>query len=134
LQEKGYLYGYHLFPHDIKVREYAIGGRSRFEIVLSLGLGGDSLIVPDHSVADGIAGVRSIIPISWFDDERCELGIDALRSYHVQMAPSGATVRDAPAHTWASHAADGMRMFAMGLHLTTSWAPGAFKRNVKGIV
>jgi len=27
-----------------------------------------------------------------------------------------------------------MRYFSMGLHLTTAWAPGAFKRNVKGIV
>ena len=134
LQEKGYLYGFHLFPHDIKVREYAIGGRSRFEIVLSLGLGGDALIVPDQSPADRIAGVRSVLPISWFDDERCELGIDALRSYHVQQSPHGATVRDAPAHTWASHAADAIGYFAMGLHLTTAWGPGAFKRNVKGIV
>jgi phage terminase large subunit len=133
LQERGYLYGYHLFPHDIKVREFGTG-RSRFETILSLQLPGDALIVPDHAVADGISGVRSVIPISWFDEEKCELGIDALRSYHVQMAPSGATVRDAPAHTWASHAADAMRYFAMGLHLTTAWGPGAFKRNAKGIV
>ena len=133
LQEKRYLYGYHLFPHDIKARELGTG-RSRFEIILSLQLPGDALIVRDHSIADGIAGVRSVIPISWFDEEKCELGIDALRSYHVQGAPTGMTVRDAPAHTWASHAADGMRYFAMGLNLTTSWAPGAFKRNAKGVV
>ena len=133
LTAKKYNYGYHLFPHDIKVREMGTG-RSRFEIVLSLDLPGDALIVPDHSVADGIAGVRSVIPIAWFDQERCELGIDALRSYHVQAAPTGATVRDAPAHTWASHACDAIRMFAMGLHLTTAWAPGAIKRNIKGIV
>jgi phage terminase large subunit len=133
LQEKGYLYGYHLFPHDIKVREFGTG-RSRFETILSLQLPGDPLIVPDHSVADGISGVRTVLPVSFFDEEKCELGIDALRSYHVQMAPSGATVRDAPAHTWASHAADAMRYFAMGLHLTTAWGPGAFKRNAKGIV
>jgi phage terminase large subunit len=131
LQEKGYLYGHHLLPHDIKIRELGTG-RSRFETLLSLGL--EPLVVPDHSIADGISGVRSIIPIAWFDEEKCELGIDALRSYHVQVAPSGATVRDAPAHTWASHAADAMRYFAMGLHLTTAWAPGAIRRNVKGIV
>src|SRR4051812_321038 len=131
LLEKGYLYGHHLLPHDIKLRELGTG-RSRFETLLSLGI--EPLVVPDHSVADGIAGVRSVISISWFDEEKCELGIDALRSYHVQMASSGMTVRDAPAHTWASHAADSMRYFSMGLHLTTAWAPGAFKRNVKGIV
>jgi len=131
LQEKGYLYGHHLLPHDIKMRELGTG-RSRFETLLSLGI--EPLIVPDHSVADGIAGVRSVIPIAWFDQTKCELGIDALRSYHVQMAPSGATVRDAPAHTWASHAADAMRYFAMGLHLTTAWSPGAIRRNVKGII
>jgi phage terminase large subunit len=131
LKDKGYLYGHHLLPHDIKLRELGTG-RSRFETLLSLGV--EPLVVPDHSIADGISGVRSVLPISWFDEEKCELGIDALRSYHVQMAPSGATVRDAPAHTWASHASDAMRYFAMGLHLTTAWAPGAFRRNVKGIV
>ena len=85
-KRRSYLYGYHLLPHDIKVRELGTG-RSRFETLLSLGL--EPLIVPDHSIADGIAGVRSVIPISWFDEEKCELGIDALRSYHVQQAPSG---------------------------------------------
>jgi len=131
LQEKGYLYGFHLLPHAIKIRELGTG-RSRFETLLSLGL--EPMVVPDHSIADGISGVRSVIPISWFDEAKCELGIDALRSYHVQTAPTGMTVRDAPAHTWASHAADAMRYFAMGLHLTTAWAPGALRRNVKGIV
>jgi phage terminase large subunit len=131
LQEKGYLYGHHLLPHDIRIRELGTG-RSRFETLLSLGL--EPLIVPDHSIADGIAGVRSIIPIAWFDEEKCELGIDALRSYHVQTAATGATVRDAPAHTWASHAADAMRYFAMGLSLTVAWAPGPFKRRVKGVI
>jgi len=131
LQEKGYLYGSHLLPHDIKIRELGTG-RSRFETLLSLGL--EPLVVPDHGIADGISGVRSIIPIAWFDEAKCELGIDALRSYHVQTAPTGMTVRDAPAHTWASHACDAMRYFAMGLHLTTAWSPGALRRNVKGII
>ena len=131
LQEKKYLYGHHLLPHDIRIRELGTG-RSRFETLLSLGV--EPLIVPDHSVADGIAGVRSIIPIAWFDEHKCELGIDALRSYHVADSPQGNTVRDAPAHTWASHGADAMRYFAMGLSLTVAWAPGAIKRRVKGIV
>ena len=131
LQGRGYLYGSHLLPHDIKIRELGTG-RSRFETLLSLGL--EPLVVPDHGIADGISGVRSIIPIAWFDEAKCELGIDALRSYHVQTAPTGMTVRDAPAHTWASHACDAMRYFAMGLHLTTAWSPGAIRRNVKGII
>jgi hypothetical protein len=36
LQEKGYLYGFHLLPHDIKLRELGTG-RSRFETLMSLG-------------------------------------------------------------------------------------------------
>ena len=133
LQGKKYLYGHHLLPHDIKARELGTG-RSRFETLLSLELPGDLLIVPDHAVADGISGVRTVLPISWFDEEKCELGIDALRSYHVAVQPQGGTVRDAPAHTWASHAADSMRYFAMGLGLTTSWTPGPFRRRVKGVI
>jgi hypothetical protein len=131
LQRKPYVYSHHLMPHDIKVREYSTG-RTRFETAMSLGI--EPMVVPDHAPADGIAGVRSIIPMAWFDAEKCELGIDALRSYHVQPSPQGMTVRDAPAHTWASHGADAMRYFAMGLHLTGTWAPGAIRRNVKGVI
>jgi hypothetical protein len=133
LQEKKYLYSHHLLPHDVKVMELGTG-RSRLEILLSLQLGGDILIVPDHSPSDGIAAVRSVIPMAWFDQTKCELGIDALRSYHVATTPKGDTVRDAAAHTWASHGADAMRYFAKGFGLTTSWSPGPFKRNVKGLV
>jgi hypothetical protein len=52
------------------------------------------------------------------------------------VASSSTWQRQRPglAHTWASHASDAMRIFAMGLHLTTAWAPGAIKRNIKGIV
>jgi phage terminase large subunit len=132
LQEKKYLYGHHLFPHDVKVRELGTG-RSRFETLLSLDL--EPMVVPDHHIADGISGVRTLLPLSWFDKDKCERGIDALRAYHVAQSPVGLTVRESPAHTWASHGADAARTFAMGLHLTTPWGtPGPIKRRIKGIV
>lgn len=133
LAAKGYTYLAHIFPHDIKLRELGTG-RSRFEVALSLKMGGDILIAPDHSPADGIQAVRTLLPMAWFDKDKTVLGLDALRSYHAAPQPHGNTVRDAPAHTWASHGSDALRTLATGLHFTVAWAPGALKRRVKGVV
>jgi phage terminase large subunit len=53
LQEKGYLYGHHLLPHDIKMRELGTG-RSRFETLLSLGI--EPLIVPITALQMALRG------------------------------------------------------------------------------
>jgi hypothetical protein len=70
--------------------------------------------VPVSNVNDGINAVRQLLDQSWIDDQRCERGLNALRSYRREWSDKLQTFRDAPLHDAASHGADALRTFACG--------------------
>jgi phage terminase large subunit len=103
-------WGPHLLPHDIQAREIS-SGKSRLETLRSLGL--DKIeVVPIHAVMDGINAARRMLPKCWFDVERCERGIEALRQYRVEYDDKNRVFRKNPLHNWASHGADAFRQGA----------------------
>lgn len=112
LREKPYVYGEHLWPHDGGVRELG-SGVSREETANSLGL--RPRVCALQSVDDGINAVRLLLPRSWFDADKCERGIEALRQYRADYDEKGQTLKPRPVHDWASHPADAMRTGAMNL-------------------
>lgn len=77
---KDYRYGTHYFPHDIKVREWGAGARSRLETVRGLGLKNIRVGVPNDEDAR-ISAVRRILPIMAFDRDGTDLGVKRLRNY-----------------------------------------------------
>ena len=106
-----YTYGAHYAPHDIKVREYT-SGTSRLETARKMGIKFE--IAPNESREDGIEAVRQIIPVCWFDEEKCKKGIDALRNYHKVWDDVHKVHRNSPAHDWSSNASDAFRYMALG--------------------
>jgi len=112
LDAKGYKYGKHLAPHDIKVRELG-SGKSRLEIACSLGI--DFTVVSDIGVMDGIDAARAIIPRCWFDRTNCTAGIEALKQYRKEYSDRLSTFSKTPLHDWSSHGADAFRILAVGL-------------------
>lgn len=110
LQQRGYLYGKHYGPHDIKVRELG-SGKSRWEIARELGITFD--VVPSISVADGISAARLTIPRMYFDATKCAAGLDALRQ-HREKIDQKRNVSMGPLHDWTSHAADAFRYLCIG--------------------
>jgi hypothetical protein len=120
LKEKKYIYERHLVPHDAKVRELGVrDGRARIDSARLLGLNME--LVPDIGLGDGINATRILIPKLWFDREKCELGIEGLKSYtraksRELVDPNGNPVyTEAPAKGWPNHPADALRMGAVGL-------------------
>ena len=113
LREKGYTYGDHYLPHDVKVREMS-SGRSRLEMLRSLGLT-QTMVVPKLSVEDGINAVRSILPRCWFDASRCARGIEALRQYRTDFDATTQTFKSRPLHDWTSHPCDAFRYLAVSM-------------------
>ena len=111
LQERGYIYGRHVAPHDINVGEWGTG-LNRLEVADSLGIRFD--VTAQTSVMDGIEAVRNMLPRCVFDAEKCDDGLKALRSYRKEWDEHRATWKTEPRHDWASHAADAMRTGAMG--------------------
>ena len=111
VREKDYLYGSHIAPHDIKVREMGTG-KSRWEVAQQLGLRFE--ICKNVQIDDGIEAARTIIPRCYFDEKRCNLLIEALRQYRKDFDEKRQVYRDKPLHDWTSHAADAFRYLALG--------------------
>ncbi len=125
LDDKGYKYGTHIAPHDIRVRELGTG-KSRLEIARGLGIRFD--IAPNIPVQDGINAVRTILPSCWFDAERCSPGIDSLSHYRREFNEHMNDFATKPKHDWTSHAVDAFRYFAVGFR-----QPGSGVRPLKAI-
>jgi len=111
LEAKDYRYGRHILPHDAEARELGTGV-SRTETLTKLGLRNID-IIGQQEVADGINAVRLMLSRCWFDTDRCERGIEALKQYRREWDGKRQVWRERPLHDWASHAADAFRYGAL---------------------
>lgn len=111
-EERGWIYGEHIGPHDLKVREWGNEAQRRVDTAAALGI--EFTVCPDHTVADGIEAVRNTLGRCWFDAERCADGIKALDSYRKEWDEVRGTYRQRPLHDWASHPADAFRTGVVG--------------------
>ena len=108
---KGYTYQNHYAPHDIEVRELG-SGKSRMEIARSLGI--NFKLCPNLPIDDGIEAARTIFSRCWFDQTKCDRGIQALKNYKKDWDEKNKTFRNNPKHDWSSHGADAFRYLAIG--------------------
>ena len=109
-QEDGYVYGRHFFPWDVKVHELS-AGKTRKDTLRELGINAEP--AKKLSVADGIDAVRARLSMCWFDKDRCERGINALKSYTKEWNDERQVFKTTPLHNWASHGADAFRTLAV---------------------
>lgn len=129
LNEKGYIYGDHILPHDVRVRELG-SGKSRLEILDALGVR-QVTIAPSLSLDDGIQSLRLFLATAWFDKDKCKLGLEALRQYRRSYDERQKTWRGRPEHNWTSHAADSARYMALGYRPSAGLAASP-RRRLKG--
>jgi len=114
LKDKPYTYDYHILPHDADDREWGNNATSRQDVLKSLGVR-PLRVLKRASVDDGINSVRVILPACYFDQRKCERGLNALRQYQKRWDEKLKTFSSAPLHDWTSHAADAFRYLAQGL-------------------
>jgi phage terminase large subunit len=110
LAEKGYTYGQHWAPHDIAVREFS-NGRSRIETARAMGI--NFMTCPNISLDDGIHAVKMLFSRCWFDEFRCDKGINALRNYRKSYNAALQEFKGTPVHDWASNGSDAFRYLAV---------------------
>lgn len=97
---KPYSYGKHYLPHDARAKTLAAQGKSIIEqLAEHLGIN-NMAIVPDLSVQDGIQAARMMLPLTWFDAERCREGVEALRQYRREYDEDKKAFRQTPVHNW----------------------------------
>lgn len=110
-RELGYVYGDHLAPWDIQVRELGTG-KSRLEIARTMGI--NFRVARKLPLDEGINAVRMMLPMCWFDANKTKHLRDALMSYSKAWDAKNRCWKDKPRHDWSSHDADAMRTLAVG--------------------
>lgn len=115
-------YGEHFLPHDVKVREWGAGGRTRALTLMALG------VKPIHVGAqqgpvERINAARRLLPLTRFNrTKRVMLGVSRLRRYCRRMSDSlGAYT--GPLHDQNSHGADAFGEYAINCELVIPKPP-----------
>lgn len=114
IQQKDYVYGKHIAPHDIRVKEFG-SGMTRWETAKHLGI--TFTIAPDLSVEDGIEAVRRSLGKIWID-RSCSNFIKAVENYRQEYDHKRKVYKDFPLHDWSSHWADCLRYLCISLPKT----------------
>lgn len=118
LDERGYRYGEHYAPHDIKHRELGSGGQSRLDLAAKgFDINGKRVkinfrVVPIKRVDDGIEDVRRCLDRCYFLESTTREGVKCLESYRKEWNDKLGCFRDSPLHDWSSHTADAFRYLA----------------------
>lgn len=115
-----YKYGLHYLPHDVKVREWGAGARTRIETLIALG------VKPIHKGAalgpeERINATRALLPFVKFNrTSRVMLGVNRLRRY-ARKRNEQMKIWMGPAHDDNSHGADAFGEYAVnrGKHIVT---------------
>jgi len=100
LNQKDYIYGKHIAPHDIGVKEFG-SGMTRLEKAKQLGI--QFTIAPSISIEDGIESVRSTLPKMWIDEQKCEKLLKSLNNYRQEFDNKKRVYKPRPLHDWSSH-------------------------------
>ena len=127
---KGYSYGHDFVPHDAKVREMGTG-RTRIETMIQLGL--KPRLVPMHKLEDGINAARQTLARCWFDEDRCQGGLERLRQYKAKWDDDKKCFSDEPLHDWTSHTSDAFRYLSMAWRELAGAQPAPKRAKLLGV-
>ena len=114
IDQKPYVYGKHIAPHDIKVQEFG-SGLTRIEKARQLGI--NFTVAPDLSIEDGIEAVRSALSRIWIDESNKQF-LKALENYRQEYDIKRKVYKNHPLHDWSSHWADCLRYLCISLPKT----------------
>jgi len=110
LQQKGYVYGTHIFPHDANARE--LSGNTFAQQARNYNL--EFIVLERSGLLDGINLVRATMSKMWFDKVKCKDGLIALGAYKKRWNTQIGGFTSEPVHDFASHAADSLRYLCQG--------------------
>lgn len=110
VQDKPYTYGTHWFPHDVEQHELGTGRRLIDLARLKLR---NVQVVSRLAFQDGLHATRMLLPLCYFDADRCARGLDALTSYRWHYNTELKEFTKTPEHDFASHGADALRTLAV---------------------
>ena len=114
LDNKPYKYDTIWLPHDARAKSLQTGKSTIEQFIDHFRPQGVKLdIAPNLKVQHGIDAVRMILPYCYFNREKCELGVEALRTYRRKFDEVNKVYHDHPHHTWEADWADSFRYLAL---------------------
>lgn len=111
LNSKPYRYSKHYMPHDVKVREWGAGAKSRQQTLRELGVS-PIMVGVAQGPEERINAARALFPCVHFDAAKTELGRKRLRNYRRRWSEPLQTFQG-PLHDDNSHGADAFGEFAV---------------------
>lgn len=118
---KPYTYKQHHLPHDVKVREWGAGAKTRYQTLLELGLKNIITGVAQQE-GDRVNASRRLLPLVSFDFQKCKVGIDRMRNFRKRWNRATGTFTG-PLHDESSHGADAFGEFAVNSPVTPKPPP-----------
>lgn len=103
LNEKGYIYGRHYFPHDGDHRSLGMVAKTKREWAIEAGIKPIEVVPRISTEAAGIEASRSYLPQSFFDEKRCQRLIQCLDNYRKDWDDKLGTWKDHARHDEFSH-------------------------------
>jgi Terminase large subunit, T4likevirus-type, N-terminal len=115
MQARPYAYGIHYLPHDAENKTLASAGKSVQSLLQGMLPNQRFDVVPrTDSLVSAINQTRAILPLCYFDEDKCADGIAALEAYRREWDDKLGDFKAEPLHDWASNGADAFRQFAQG--------------------
>lgn len=105
LKNKPYEYNTHFLPHDANSRELQTN-MTRVQFFNGRGIYNVDVLRPTRFTLgqDDISLVaRPKFSKCWFDEEKCQRGLECLRAYHYAYDEKNKLTKDKPEHDWSSH-------------------------------
>jgi hypothetical protein len=93
--------------------------RTRQEVAADLGLKFE-VVKRVSQKEDGIEAIRTILGRCWFDEAKCQRGIEALKGYKKEWNEKLMVYKDSPVHDWTSHGTDAFQTMALVVPELTS--------------
>ncbi|MEM7209570.1 MAG: PBSX family phage terminase large subunit [Pseudomonadota bacterium] len=136
MQDKGYIWGTHYLPHDaghmrLGVKRSNGEQGSMEDLINDAGLKNTVIVSRCVNKGTDIDYLRREMGSMWFDEERCERGLEALKHYVYKHNEENDVLSVTPLHNWASNGADALMQFRgyreiddafeQDLEIDTSW-------------
>lgn len=130
LMDRGYKYGYYLFPHDVEQIDGLGSGCTRREILEDLQI--PVTTVPKALIADGIESVKALLSSRlMINSSKCRALINSMENYHRDWDDKHKVYSNKPRHDWSSHYCDSLRYLAQGIPLISS--SGTLENDYKAV-
>lgn len=103
LNDKGYIYGRHRFPHDGDTRSLGRLAKTKKQHAEEAGIKPIDIVSRIPTESAGIAASRSYLPQVWIDEERCARLVQCLDNYRKEWDDSLSVWKDKARHDEFSH-------------------------------